>query len=101
MLSKDRVIVEYASTSCNRRPSRSSSGTRTQHTSSALPISSAATRAMISSLSCVFVSILACLAVTGTEGGCCPREPSGQLEESDPRAQGDTEGPKGWLPAPG
>src|SRR5215470_9129837 len=61
MESKDRVIVEYASTSCNRRPGRSSCGTRTQHTSSALPISSAATRAMISSLSCVCASILASL----------------------------------------
>jgi len=39
-----------------------SSGTRTQHTSSALPISSAATRAMISSLSCV-CGHLACLAL--------------------------------------
>jgi hypothetical protein len=36
-----------------RLPRWSSSGTRTQHTSSALPISSAATRSMISSLSCV------------------------------------------------
>ena len=74
MPGSDRVIVAYVSTSCSR-PGRSSHGTRTQHTSSALPISSAATRAMISSLSCVFVSILACLAVTGTEGGYCPREP--------------------------
>src|SRR6516165_8101199 len=61
MESNGRVIVEYDSTSCNRRPGRSSSGTRTQHTSSALPISSAATRAMISSLSRVCVSILASL----------------------------------------
>src|SRR5215471_6450789 len=58
MESNDRVIVEYVSTSCNRRPGRSWCGTRTQHTSSALPISSAATRATISSLSCVFVSIV-------------------------------------------
>jgi hypothetical protein len=58
MPSSDRVIVEYVTTttSCSRRPGRPSSGTRTQHTSSALPISSAATRAMISSLSCVSAS---------------------------------------------
>jgi len=92
MESSDRVIVAYVSTSCSR-PGRSSSGTRAQHTSSALPISSAATRAMISSLSCVSVSILTCLAVIGTEGGHCPREPQGHMEESDPRAQGDTEEP--------
>ena len=48
-------------------PGRPSRGTRTQHTTSALPISSAATRAMICSLSCVSVSILTCLAVTGIE----------------------------------
>jgi len=92
METSDRVIVAYVSTSCSR-PGRSSSGTRAQHTSSALPISSAATRAMISSLSCVSVSILTCLAVIGTEGGHCPREPQGHMEESDPRAQGDTEEP--------
>src|SRR5262249_30454285 len=55
--SSGRVIVAYACTSCSRRPGRSSSGTRTQHTSSALPISKAATRAMICSSSCVCVSI--------------------------------------------
>ena len=74
MPSSDRVIVEYVSTSCSRRPGRPSSGTRAQHTSSALPISSAATRAMISSLSCVSVSILACLDLDWVKGGCCPRE---------------------------
>ena len=49
--SSERVIVEYVVTSCSRRPGLSSSGTRTQQTSSALPMSSAATRSMISPVS--------------------------------------------------
>jgi len=44
----DRVIVEYVRTSCIRRARGPTPGTRTQHTTSAFPISSAATRAMIS-----------------------------------------------------
>jgi hypothetical protein len=44
MPSSDRAIAEYACTSCSRRPGLLSCGTRTQHTTSALPISSAATR---------------------------------------------------------
>ena len=95
-----RVIVEYVSTSCSR-PGRPSRGIRTQHTSSALPISSAATRSMISSLSCVSASIFACLTSTEPEGGRCPQEPQGHMEESDPRARSDTEAPKDRLPAPG
>jgi hypothetical protein len=56
MPSSERVSVEQATTSCSRLPGWSSSGTRTQHTSSALPISHAATRSMISSSSCVLDS---------------------------------------------
>jgi hypothetical protein len=43
----ERVIVEYVTTSCIRRPEPPGPGKRTQHTSSALPMSSAATRSMI------------------------------------------------------
>jgi hypothetical protein len=46
-------MVEYVVTSCNRRAALLSAGVRTQHTSVALPMSNAATRSMISSLSCV------------------------------------------------
>jgi hypothetical protein len=46
----ERVIVEYVVTSWTHREPPPDSGTRTQHTNSALPISRAATRAMISSL---------------------------------------------------
>ncbi len=56
MASSGRVIVEWVCTSCSRFPAWSSSGTRTQHVSSALPTSSAAARSMISSLSSVLVS---------------------------------------------
>ena len=47
--SSERVIVEYVTTSCARRPDPPRSGTRAQHTSSALPMSNPATRATISS----------------------------------------------------
>jgi hypothetical protein len=58
MTSNDRVIVENDRTSCARRPGLPWLGTRTQQVSSALPISNAATRSMISSVSCVSSSTL-------------------------------------------
>src|SRR6188472_2535149 len=48
----DFDIVECVATSCNRRLPPVGAGTRTQHTNSALPISRAATLAMICSSSC-------------------------------------------------
>jgi len=55
----ERVIVECVDTSCShfRRPR--GAGSRTQHTSSALPMSSAATLAMICSSSCDSANIAA------------------------------------------
>ena len=82
-----------------RRPP-SSSGTRTQHASSALPLSSAATGSMISSLSCVFASIgPASLGIIGE--GRRRQEPWARAKKSNPRARGDAERPVSWLPAPG
>ncbi len=77
MPSSGRVIVAYVCTSCSRRPGRSSSGTRTQHTSSALPISSAATRAMICSSSCVSVSIWLPPTIDRTEVAAAARRSHG------------------------
>lgn len=48
---RERDIVECVDTSCNRLFRFPSAGTRTQHTSSALPISRAAALAIISSSS--------------------------------------------------
>jgi hypothetical protein len=73
-------------------------GTRTQHISSALPISSAATRSMIRSSSCVLISTLPPPAVGS---GHCPQESWAQLEKSNPRARSNTERPVNRLPAPG
>jgi hypothetical protein len=63
-----------------------------------LPMSSAATRSMISSLSCVVVSISAS---SRDRGGRCPQEPGAQVEKSNPRDQRHTERPAKRLPAPG
>src|SRR5678815_3789566 len=70
-----------------------------QQTSSALPISNAATRSMSSSVSCVSSSTRPPCSPTRQQHGC-PQEPQG-TGESDPRAQGDSDGPTARLPAPG
>src|SRR4029450_3581828 len=72
-------------------------GTRTQHTSSALPISSAATRPTISSVSLVSSSTRP-PARRRANSRAARRSRKGQAE-SDPRAQGNTEGPIARLPA--
>src|SRR5215217_795536 len=66
-----------------------------QQTSSALPMSNAATRATISSV--WLVSSSTPPPPRGHQHGC-PQEPQGP-GEADPRAQGDTEGPTAQLPA--
>src|SRR5215211_5924017 len=68
-----------------------------QHTSSALPISRAATRAMSSSLSLVSSSTPPS-SPRPTTSMAARRSRKGQAE-SDPRAQGNTEGPTARLPA--
>jgi hypothetical protein len=70
----ERVIVECGVTSCSRRPGLLSSGTRTQQTNSALPISNAATRSMISPVSGASSNIDP--PSPGNNG--CPREPPGE-----------------------
>jgi hypothetical protein len=94
--SSERVIVEYVAISCARRPGVSGLGTRTQATSSALPMSNAATRSMMSSRSWVSSSI-AVLPAPAHHGGR-PQELQG-TGESNPRARSDTEGPTAQLPA--
>jgi hypothetical protein len=88
----ERVIVEYVATSCRRRPP--SPGTLTQHTTSALPTSRAATRSISSSSSWVSPSTSASSRSADQAGW--PREPLGQkaklilvLEATlkDPRAR--------------
>src|SRR5215216_4825362 len=68
-----------------------------QHTSSALPISRAATRAMSSSVSLVSSSTPPS-SPRPTTSMAARRSRKGQAE-SDPRAQGNTEGPTARLPA--
>jgi hypothetical protein len=64
-----------------------------------LPTSNAATRWMIWSLSCVSSSTPASLC--SDDPTVVARRSHRATGESDPRAQGDTEGPKARLPAPG
>lgn len=70
-------------------------GTRTQHTSSTLPMSSAATRSMISSLSCVLASVWPLLRLI--EVSRRPQERWAWMERSNPRAGSNTERPVSWL----
>src|SRR5512132_3188578 len=95
--SSERVIVAWVRTSCSRLPGVSGRGTRTQHTSSALPISSAAIRPMSSSVSLLSSSTRPPCSPTGNSTAA-RRSRKGQAE-SDPRAQGNTEGPTARLPA--
>src|SRR5512132_1771978 len=74
-------------------------GTRTQQVSSALPMSNAATRWMISSVSCVSSSTPA--SPCSDQHRSVARRSRRATGESDPRAQGDSEGPTARLPAPG
>ena len=79
MSCSERVIVEYVVTSWTRREPPVESGTRTQHTSSALPISRAATRVMISCSSCASSNTsLPSFTVTASNEGGCPQELLGQ-----------------------
>jgi hypothetical protein len=94
---KEWVMVEYVVISCTRRPGVCGLGTRTQATSSALPMSNAATRSMISSRSCVSSSITGPPARATHDGR--PQELQG-TGESNPRARSNTEGPMTQLPAP-
>jgi hypothetical protein len=80
-----------------RLPGASGLGTRTQQTNCALPISSAATRAMTSSLSCASSSTLRLLTSAAT--GAVARGSRQARAEADPRAQGNTEGPMARRPA--
>jgi hypothetical protein len=85
--------------SCSRRPELPWPGTRTQQVSSALPMSNAATRWMIWSLSCVSSSTPASL--RSDDQRAVARRSRRARGESDPRARGDSEGPTARLPAPG
>src|SRR5215218_9048085 len=79
-------------TSCSRLPDLPGPGTRTQQVSSAVPTSNAATRWMIWSLSWVSSSTSASL---GSDDQRSVARRSRRAEgESDPRAQGDSEGPR-------
>ena len=79
-------------------PARPGPGTRTQHTTSALPISSAATRSMISSRSTrrPATRLTSPSAITERHGR--PREPQGN-GESNPRARSNNEGPERAAPS--
>src|SRR5215218_5945291 len=70
-----------------------------QQTSSALPISNAATRSMSSSVSCVSSSTRP--PPRRPDNSTVARRSHKGQAESDPRAQGDSDGPTARLPAPG
>ena len=94
----DFDIVECVATSCNRRLPPVGAGTRTQHTNSALPMSRAATLAMICSSSCDSASIAVISSLhthTCSSHGCGRLRMLHRDNDSDPRARpsGNSEGP--------
>ncbi len=78
--------------SCARLPDPCAPGTRTQQTSSALPISGAATRPISSSVSCVSSSTRPPSSPTRHQHGR-PREPQDRAE-ANPRARATLKGPQ-------
>ncbi len=91
------VIVECVGTSCSRLPSPSRAGTRTQHTTSALPMSRAATLAMIcsSSRDSCNTSATSCHRHNPVLDGVVAGGIATGTTESNPRARtsGNNEGP--------
>src|SRR5450759_3674167 len=99
MVCSERVIVEYVVTSWTRREPPAGSGTRTQHTSSALPISRAATRAIISCSSCVSSTTnFPSSRLTATNSKVAARRSCWDSDEANSRARGNTEGPINAAP---
>jgi hypothetical protein len=95
----ERVIVEHVVTSCSCRPARSGLGTRLQQTSSALPISNAATRAMICSSSWLSWNIFNSSPLDRPSGKPVARRSRKDRSESNSRARSNTEGPTGAAPS--
>src|SRR5450756_562780 len=100
MTCSERVIVEYVVTSWTHRDPPLGSGTRTQHTSSALPISRAATRAMISCSSSVCSNMGFLLTVITSNRKWLPAGAAGTVTNLVRVLEGNTEGPKAQLPVP-
>src|SRR4029077_2707477 len=100
----DFVIVEWVDTSCNRRLPPAGAGTRTQHTNSALPMSKAATLAMICSSSCdsANIPVISSRTLTPVHLGCGRLRISHGDNDSDPRARtsGNSEEPKSGIRRP-
>ena len=87
-------------TSCTRARPDPAPGTRTQHTSSALPMSNAATRSMISSSSCDLLQHLHTSLDHSRTTGPAARGSRRDGANLTPRARSNNEGPTAQLPRP-